>query len=96
MKRTMAAVIVGPTIRSPISVFASEHGRCGTTAEEDWLTTEVLEARMAELGHEVRATRVERGCFEVGSSDENDVPVGGVNPQTRVSLQSEFCCDERS
>ena len=38
MKRTMAAVIVGPTIGSSVSVFASERKRCGTAANANWQT----------------------------------------------------------
>ncbi len=59
MKRTMAAVIVGPTIEPPVSVFASAHERCGTTATENWLTTNAVKAGMAEQGYEVRAVKSE-------------------------------------
>jgi hypothetical protein len=57
MKRTMAAVIVGPTIGSSVSVFASERKRCGTAAKANWQTIEAIKA--------------ESGCFDMGTVDKN-------------------------
>jgi len=70
MKRTMLAVIVGPTIRSSVSVFASEQARCGTVRKEKRLTSKPVEPRVAEQGCEVRATAVRR-YFEVKALDRD-------------------------
>jgi len=40
MKRTMATVIVGPTIGLSVSVFAPGRGRCGSAAKANWRTIE--------------------------------------------------------
>ena len=70
MKRTMLAVIVGPTIRSPVSVFASEQARCGTVRKEKRPTSEPVKPRVAEQGYEVYA-KAERRCFEVKALDRD-------------------------
>src|SRR5664279_431816 len=65
MKRTMAAVIVGPSIEPSASVFASERARYGTAAKGNWRATEAVKANMAEQGYDLCPVKAERGCFEV-------------------------------
>ena len=89
MTRTMAAVIVGPTIRPSVSVFASEFARSGAT--ESWLATYTLKA------HRLRVVEAERGYLDVKRSDAKES--GGhvyVVPETGLPLQPEFRRDRQS
>lgn len=84
MKRTMAAVIVGPTIQSPDSVFASEHEGCGTSAKKNWLMTEAIKAKRAEQGFEIKAVDRNAARRELN-----------VNPQTGMPLKPESRREDR-
>jgi Peptidase propeptide and YPEB domain len=96
MKRTMATVIVGPTIGSSASVFAPERGRCGTAAKANWRTMEAVKARTAEPGCEVSAIKAERGCFGMKAVDNGVRLEPGVNLKAGISLKPEARREGRS
>jgi len=97
MKRTMAAVIVGPSIEPSASVFASERARYGTAAKGNWRATEAVKANMAEQGYDLCPVKAERGCFEVKARDQNGARLElDVTPEAGVPIQSESCSQDRS
>src|SRR3954454_4510624 len=61
MKRTMATVIVGPTIGAPVSIFASERESCGTAGKA---TSDDGKARLAEQRYQARAVKAEQQALE--------------------------------
>lgn len=89
MKRTMATVIVGPTIGSSASVFAPERGRRGTAATANWRTMEAANASMAEQGYEISAIKAERGCFGMKAVDNGARLEACFNPETGMPLKPE-------
>ena len=68
--KTAFATLLAASVLAPISAFATSYD-CGNAPQDQWVSMDVAKAKGVELGYDVRAVKIEDGCYELYAIDKD-------------------------